>query len=167
MPIPPKRWRGSSGCCAGRLSSCGRLPTPRVSSRLDRCWGWASTWPGTKWAVSCRRDFNRRVSAGRGGTGRSASLRRAVTFGEQLGQVLLVSEGDPAAGGVLVMIDEDWIERQLTMAPELGRARRKNLSRLLATVERSTQVETSSVPSLVLVEPSLLQEPQTEWRAAG
>jgi hypothetical protein len=83
------------------------------------------------------------------------------------GQVLLASEGDPAAGGVLVMIDEDWIERQLTMAPELSRARRKNLSRLLATVERSTQGETSSVPSLVLLEPSPLQEPQTEWRAAG
>jgi hypothetical protein len=83
------------------------------------------------------------------------------------GQVLLASEGDPAAGGVLVMIDEDWIERQLTMAPELSRARRKDLSRLLATVERSTQVETSSVPSLVLLEPSPLQEPQSKWRAAG
>ena len=83
------------------------------------------------------------------------------------GQVLLASEGDLAAGGVLVMIDEDWIERQLTMAPELSRARRKNLSRLLATVERSTSGRTASELSEVSPAPLSLPEPRPELRDAG
>jgi hypothetical protein len=47
----------ASGCCAGQPSSCGRLSTPRVLGLLDRCWGWASTWPRTKRATSCRPRF--------------------------------------------------------------------------------------------------------------
>jgi hypothetical protein len=36
------------------------------SSRLDRCWAWASTWPGTKRATSCRTRFQSTACAGWG-----------------------------------------------------------------------------------------------------
>jgi hypothetical protein len=55
MLTPPRRWRGWFGCYAEQLSWCGRRPTSRVPGRLDRCWGWASTWPPTRHGTCYRR----------------------------------------------------------------------------------------------------------------
>jgi hypothetical protein len=53
----PETLAGLSGCCAGPLSSLGRLSTPTVPDRLARCWRWAPSSPPTRRANSYRKPF--------------------------------------------------------------------------------------------------------------
>jgi hypothetical protein len=100
---------GPSGCCAEQRSSCGRLPMPRVSSRLDKCWGWASTWPGTKRATSCRARFQS-MGLCRSGVNRPiSSLRRAAAAAHVIPGVRAVLDALPArVGGPPGVGSEHW-----------------------------------------------------------
>jgi hypothetical protein len=57
MPTPRRRWQGWSGFCVALLSWSGRVSTPRVLGRLDKCLGWALTWPRTRCGTCFRTRF--------------------------------------------------------------------------------------------------------------
>jgi hypothetical protein len=73
MLTPRRRWPGWSGFCVVPLSSSGRLLTPMVPDRLDKCWGWALTWPQIRRGTCFRTRFR--------STGRSRSgMNRPVSY---------------------------------------------------------------------------------------